>query len=135
MRERQLVADALNRLVETETGLDADDEQVERVGQPEADAMLPASSPCARAPCPAGRSRAGTPTSATSRFGRTMIGVAKQRERRQRDADADAEEDDERFAAAVAGGDQPLLQLAHFRWPICGATLPRRLSVSTTALP
>ena len=40
MRERQLVADAEQRLIETEPGFDADDEQVERVGQREPDAVL-----------------------------------------------------------------------------------------------
>ena len=41
MRERQLFADALNRLIQAEPRFDADDQQIERVGQAEADAMLP----------------------------------------------------------------------------------------------
>ena len=41
MRERQLLADPLNRLVEAEAGFDADHEQVERVGQAEAHPVLP----------------------------------------------------------------------------------------------
>ncbi len=40
MREVELVADALNRLVEAEPRFDADHEQVERVGQPEPDPVL-----------------------------------------------------------------------------------------------
>ena len=42
VRERQLLADALDRLVEAESGLDADDQQVERVGQRQPDPVLPA---------------------------------------------------------------------------------------------
>ena len=41
MREGELVADALNRLIEAEAGFDADHEQVERVGQAQADPVLP----------------------------------------------------------------------------------------------
>ena len=40
MREPELLADPLNRLVQAESGFDADDEQVERVRQPQADPML-----------------------------------------------------------------------------------------------
>ena len=40
MRERQLVADAQDRLIEAQAGLDADDHQVERVGQRELDLVL-----------------------------------------------------------------------------------------------
>ncbi len=42
MREGQLVTDALNRRVQTEAGLDADHEEVQCIGQPQTDAMLPA---------------------------------------------------------------------------------------------
>ena len=41
VRERQLFADALQRLVEAEARFDADHEQVERVGQRQPDPMLP----------------------------------------------------------------------------------------------
>ena len=34
MGKRELLSDALNRLVKTKTGFDADDEQVQRVGKP-----------------------------------------------------------------------------------------------------
>src|SRR5437667_443695 len=40
MREVELRAYALDRLIESEAGLDADDEQIEPVGEPEPDAML-----------------------------------------------------------------------------------------------
>ena len=40
MREPELLADALNGLVQTEAGFDADHEQVERVRQPQADPVL-----------------------------------------------------------------------------------------------
>ena len=112
MRERQLLADALNRLIEAEAGLDADDEQVERVGQAQADAVLPL--PGHAAEHHARQHVADdAPTSAVPRFGRTMSGVDSTTKATQRDAEADAEEDDQRFVAAVAGGDQPVLQLAH----------------------
>src|SRR5439155_24090582 len=39
--ERELVADALNGLVEAEAGFNADDEKIERVRQRKTDAMLP----------------------------------------------------------------------------------------------
>ena len=75
MREVQLLADALNRLVEAEPGLDADDEQIERVGQAEADPVLPllrqAGEHHARQQV-AERAAA----SAIGRFGLTTIGVA-----------------------------------------------------------
>ena len=116
VREGQLLADALNRLVEAEAGLDADDQQVERVGQAETDAVLPALRHAARAPCPAARSRRRRPPSAIDEVRRDRGAASRSSANaQQRDADADAEEDDERFAAAVAGVDQPLLQLAHLR--------------------
>ena len=64
MRERQLVADALNRLVEAEAGFDADDQQVERVGQRRAGSGAGAAWPSGRAPCSAAGSRAPQPPSA-----------------------------------------------------------------------
>ena len=82
MRERELLADALNRLIEAEPGLDADDQQVERVGQPEADAVLPALGQAAehhaRQQVAERRSRRAPAT----RFGRTTIGEREQREHR-----------------------------------------------------
>ena len=42
MREVELVGDALNRLIEAKPRFDADDEQVERVGQPQPDPLLAA---------------------------------------------------------------------------------------------
>ena len=41
MGEGELVADALNRLIEAEARFDADHEEIERIGQRQADAMLP----------------------------------------------------------------------------------------------
>ena len=103
MRELELVADALDRLVEAEPRFDADHEQIERVGQPEPDAMLAAlrhaSERHARqqvAERAAGRAPA--PGSAC-----TMIGVASSANTSERAAEADAEEHGDRFVAAVAG--------------------------------
>ena len=39
IRERQLAADALQRLIEAEPGFDADDQQVERIGERQPDAV------------------------------------------------------------------------------------------------
>ncbi len=61
-------------------------------------------------------------------------GVESRREDQQREADADAEEDEQRLAAPVAGGDQPLLQLAHLATADFGAMLPSRFNESTTIL-
>ena len=52
------------RLVEAQAGLDAHHQQVERVGQRQADAVLAALAPCGRAPCSAAGSRTRRPPSA-----------------------------------------------------------------------
>ena len=101
------------RLVETEPGLDADHEQVQCVGQPETDAMLPAFRHARQ-----DHARQDVANRA-DRERHQQAGLSddrrrEERERRQRDADADAEEDDDRLGVAEAGNDQPLLQLAHF---------------------
>ena len=76
VRERELLADALNRLIETEPRFDADHEQVERVGQPEPDAVLPPLGQPRRAPCPAARSRARSRRAPASGSASSKIGVA-----------------------------------------------------------
>ena len=50
--ERQLLADALQRLVEAEARFDADDQQVEHVGERQPDAVRAALGHAAPAPCP-----------------------------------------------------------------------------------
>src|SRR5438876_55707 len=110
MRERELLADALNGLVETETRFDAHHEQVEHVGQSETNPVLPllreTSEHHARQDVADGASaeREGDVRAEEYRRG-------EHEEERGGDREADAEEDDERFAAAVAGVHQLLLQL------------------------
>ena len=100
--ERQLLADALQRLVEAEARFDADDQQVERVGERQADAV--------RAPLRqarqhhAGQDVAEAEAAERHRqvFGRAKIDAREQREQPEREGDADAEEDRQRLVAAEA---------------------------------
>ena len=115
MGERQLLADALHRLVEAQPRLDADHQQVERVRQRQADPVL------ALLGHPrqhhAGQHVAeAAPRQRQQRFGRRRAASRAPRSSASAHADADAEEDDSASCAAVAGLHQPLLQLAHLRW-------------------
>ena len=110
--ERQLRADALQRLVEAEARLDADDEQVEHVGERQPDAV---------------RAALGDPRQHHARQDVAEAEAAErerdvrleddrrgeEREQPERERDADAEEDRQRLVAAVAGLHQAQPQVAH----------------------
>ena len=108
---KNLASRSATRLIETEPGLDADHEEVERVGQRQADAVLAA----------LGRPRQQEPRHdiADGRGGECDQHVRPEQNRRAERHEADhgkgdtkPGKDDDRFLAAVAGPDQTLPQPA-----------------------
>ena len=96
VRERHLVGHALNRLIETEAGFDADDHQVERVGQAETDHVLTLLGDAARAHA---RQHVADAAGAERQHEvrRHQDRRREEGEHQQREADPDAEEDGQRL--------------------------------------
>ena len=93
MRERQLFAHALDRLVEAETGLDADDQQIESVGQAEAGCDAGGASPSGRAAMLGQQvAEPRRPPRPACRLGRTSPALVNSTKSPAASADADAEE-------------------------------------------
>ena len=112
MREAEFVGHALNRLIEAEPRFDADDQQVERVGQSEADAVLPPL--CEPLQHHAREEIPETARAERQHQVRTHDNRRRdQREEEERAAETDAEEDRQCFVAAEARDNQLPLQLAH----------------------
>jgi hypothetical protein len=110
--ERQLLADAGEGLVEPETRFDADDEEVQRIRERQADLVG----------APLGEAREHHPredvAEADARQRQRDVRAhddrrREERKERERGHDADAEEDRDRLVAPVAGLDQAQAQLAH----------------------
>ena len=113
IRESELGADAGHGLIEAEAGFDADDEQVERVGERQADAVRAALGQPREDHARAAGSRSARPPSASIVFGRMTSEVESSAKSVTREQDADAEEDRQRLVAAVAGLHQAQAQRAH----------------------
>ena len=112
MRERELFADALNGLIEAQPRFDADDEQVEDVGETEPDAVLAALGE------PSEHHRRQQVTEAAACQRNHQVRPNQQRrgeqgEHQQGKPEPDAEEDHQRFTIPEPGAHEPLLQLRH----------------------
>ena len=120
VRELELLRDARHRLVESEARLDADDHQVERIGERQPDAVL-ALLRFAR------EDEAGNHVADAHRGQRRQqVRPAEERRHEDREApererDADAEEHEQRLAAAIPGLDEAEPQLAELLRRFCGA--------------
>jgi len=132
VREGQLLTHALQRLVEAEPGLDADDEQVEDVGQSETHAMLPA----LRQPREHHGRQHVTQQTCHERDEEIRLDDDRQREQREGgegDAQAQAEEHDQGLVAAVTAAMSRCCSLP-FSDADRGATSPRRFNAFTIFL-
>ena len=113
MRERELLADPLNGLIETETCFDADDEQVEDVGETEPDAMLALLGQSAEH-----HARQHVAEAAARQRHRHVRSKQHRRgqhgEHQQGEPEPDAEENHQRFTIPVPGVHEPQLKLRHF---------------------
>jgi hypothetical protein len=136
MRESELVADPLNRLIQAEAGFDADHEEVERVRQPETNPVLAALGQ------PAERHRREQVPERAEGQRHQQIRPRQQRrhqqeEQRDRAGQPNTEKERKRLGAAIPGRHELLLQLAHFgrRLRGGGADFPERFGYGSAVAP